>query len=237
MILGLLAGASSGDEELSGILGFATRIIQALSEWGVGLLTLIETVFPPIPSEVILPLAGFLSSQGDMNIILVFVTATLGGYLGALLLYWLGRAYGEERTITLLSKIPLMEREDFEKSTRWFRAHGRRSIFFGRLIPGVRSLISLPAGSTRMPIITFSVFTLAGTALWNALLIGLGAALGSQYELIDRYSSILDAIIIGLVLVGIVLLLVRRVKRRRAERSGNGSGKVAESGRRGESAG
>ncbi len=219
MRLALLAASSGNDEQLSGILGFATRIIQALSEWGVGLLTLIETVFPPIPSEVILPLAGFLSSQGDMNIVLVFVTATLGGYAGALLLYWLGRAYGEERTIKLLSKVPLMDREDFEKSTDWFKRHGRRSIFFGRLIPGVRSLISLPAGSTRMPIVTFSLFTLAGTAVWNALLIGLGAALGSQYELIDRYSSILDAVIIGLVAVGIVLLVIRRVKRRRAERS------------------
>jgi membrane protein DedA with SNARE-associated domain len=154
-----------------------------------------------------------------MNLILVLVLATLAGYLGALLLYWLGRGYGEERIIRLLSRIPLLEREDFEKAARWFRRHGRRSIFFGRLIPGVRSLISLPAGSSKMPQGTFSVFTIAGTALWNGLLVGLGAALGSQYELIDKYSSVLDAIILGLVAVGIVLLVIRRVKRRRAERS------------------
>jgi membrane protein DedA with SNARE-associated domain len=217
----LAAAAGSGNEEqLSGILGFATRIIQALSEWGVGLLTLIETVFPPIPSEVILPLAGFLSNRGDMNIVLVFVTATLGGYAGALLLYWLGRAYGEERIIRTLSKIPLLDRNDFERAAGWLHRHGRRAVFFGRLIPGVRSLISLPAGGTRMPLGTFSVFTLAGTAIWNALLIGLGAALGSQYELIDRYSSILDAIIIGIVAVLVVLLIVRRIRRARAQRSG-----------------
>jgi membrane protein DedA with SNARE-associated domain len=211
--------AATNDEELSGILGFATRIIQALSEWGVGLLTLIETVFPPIPSEVILPLAGFLASRGDMNIVLVFVTATVGAYFGALLLYWLGAAFGEERTIRLLSKVPLMDRQDFEKSIGWFKRHGRRSIFFGRLIPGVRSLISLPAGTTRMPLLTFSLFTLAGTAVWNALLIGLGAALGSQYEIIDRYSSVLDAIIIGIVVIGVVLLVIRRVKRRRVQKN------------------
>jgi membrane protein DedA with SNARE-associated domain len=214
-----LLSAAGNDEQLSGILGFATRIIQALSEWGVGLLTLIETVFPPIPSEVILPLAGFLSNRGDMNIVLVFVTATVGGYLGALLLYWLGRAYGEERIITTLSKIPLLDRNDFERAAGWLRRHGRRAVFFGRLIPGVRSLISLPAGGTRMPIGTFSLFTIAGTALWNALLIGLGAALGSQYELIDKYSNILDALIIGVVVVLIGMLVVRRVKRGRAERS------------------
>jgi membrane protein DedA with SNARE-associated domain len=211
-----LLAAAGNDEQLSGILGFATRIIQALSEWGVGLLTLIETVFPPIPSEVILPLAGFLSNRGDMNIVLVFVTATIGGYAGALLLYWLGRAYGEERIIKALSKIPLLDREDFERAAGWLHRHGRRAVFFGRLIPGVRSLISLPAGGTRMPIGTFTIFTLAGTALWNALLIGLGAALGSQYELIDKYSGILDAIILGLVGIGIVLLVIRRVKRARA---------------------
>jgi membrane protein DedA with SNARE-associated domain len=215
----LLSAASGNDEQLSGILGFATRIIQALSEWGVGLLTLIETVFPPIPSEVILPLAGFLSSRGDMNIVLVFITATLGGYAGALLLYWLGRAYGEERIIKTLSKIPLLDRNDFERAAGWLHSHGRRAVFFGRLIPGVRSLISLPAGGTKMPVGPFSVFTLAGTALWNALLIGLGAALGSQYELIDKYSSILDALIIGVVVVLIGMLVVRRIKRGRAEKS------------------
>jgi membrane protein DedA with SNARE-associated domain len=216
----VLLAATGNDEQLSGILGFATRIIQALSEWGVGLLTLIETVFPPIPSEVILPLAGFLASRGEMNIVLVFVTATLGGYAGALLLYWLGRAFGEERIIKLLSKIPLLDRHDFERAAGWLHRHGRRAVFFGRLIPGVRSLISLPAGGTRMPLGAFSLFTIAGTAIWNGLLIGLGAALGSQYELIDKYSSILDAVIIGVVVVLVLLLIVRRIKRGRAAKTG-----------------
>jgi membrane protein DedA with SNARE-associated domain len=225
----VLLAAAGNDEQLSGILGFATRIIEALSEWGVGLLVFIETVFPPIPSEVILPLAGFLSNRGDMNIVLVFLTATLGGYAGALLLYWLGRAYGEERIIATLSKLPLLDRNDFEHAAGWLRRHGRRAVFFGRLIPGVRSLISLPAGGTRMPLGTFSIFTIAGTALWNALLIGLGAALGSQYELIDRYSSVLDAIIIGVVVVFLLLLIVRRIKRGRAAKSGAAREDVAQS--------
>jgi membrane protein DedA with SNARE-associated domain len=93
-------------------------------------------------------------------------------------------------------------------------------VFFGRLIPGVRSLISLPAGGTRMPLGAFSLFTIAGTAIWNGLLIGLGAALGSQYELIDKYSSILDAVIIGVVVVLVLLLIVRRIKRGRAAKTG-----------------
>jgi membrane protein DedA with SNARE-associated domain len=220
MHLALALAAAGGDEQqLSGILGFATRVIQALSEWGVGLLTFLETVFPPIPSEVILPLAGFLSSRGDMNIVLVIITATIGGYLGALLLYWLGRSFGEERIIKALSKIPLLDREDFERSAGWLRRHGRRAVFFGRLIPGVRSLISLPAGGTRMPLLSFSLFTIAGTLLWNSLLIGLGAALGSQYELIDRYSTVLDFVIIGAVVLMIGMLVVRRIRQRKTAKA------------------
>jgi membrane protein DedA with SNARE-associated domain len=218
MYFALLAAAAGEDKQLSGILGFATRVIDALGEWGVGLLTFLETVFPPIPSEVILPLAGFLASQGEMNFVLVLLTATLGGYLGALLLYWLGRAFGEERIIKVLSKIPLLDRQDFERAAGWLHRHGRRAVFFGRLIPGVRSLISLPAGGTRMPLLSFSIFTIAGTLAWNTLLIGLGAALGSQYELIDKYSSVLDFLIIGLVVVLVGLLVLRRIRQRRAAR-------------------
>lgn len=216
----LAVSASSQEQELSGMLGLATRVMDALSEWGVGLLTFIETVFPPIPSEVILPLAGFLSSQGRMNLVLVLVTATVGGFAGALLLYWLGRVVGEERSVRWLAKLPLVDREDFERAAGWLHRHGRSAVFFGRLIPGVRSLISLPAGSTRMPLGTFSVFTIAGTLLWNGLLVGLGAALGTQYELIERYSGVLDYVVYAAIAAVLAWLIVRRVRRARAQRQG-----------------
>ncbi|PJJ71839.1 membrane protein DedA with SNARE-associated domain [Diaminobutyricimonas aerilata] len=215
-----VSASSSQGQELSGILGLATQVMEALSEWGVGLLTFIETVFPPIPSEVILPLAGFLASQGRMNFVLVLVTATLGGFIGALLLYWLGRVVGEERSVRLLSKLPLVDREDFEKAAGWLHRHGRSAVFFGRLIPGVRSLISLPAGSTRMPLVTFTIFTVAGTLVWNGLLVGLGAALGSQYELIEQYSGVLDYVVYAAIAGVLVWLIVRRVRRVRAQRDG-----------------
>lgn len=206
---------AAGDEieKLDGLVGIAARVIQALGEWGVGALTLIETVFPPIPSEVVLPLAGFLASQGAMNIVLVVITATLGAYLGALVLYGLGARLGHDRSVRMLAKLPLVDRDDFEKSADWFSRHGGRSVFFGRLVPGVRSLVSLPAGSERMPLWRFSLLTILGSALWNGLLIGLGAALGSQYELIDRYAGVLDWIVIA-VLAGVVAwLVVRRIRR------------------------
>ncbi len=206
------SAASTGD--LGGILGFVTSLISALGEWGVGLATLLETVFPPIPSEIVLPLAGFLASQGAMSVPLVIVTSTVGAYAGALILYWLGAALGLERSIAILSRLPLVDRDDFERAVGWFSRHGRSAIFFGRLIPGVRSLISLPAGAARMPIGVFSVFTVAGSAVWNGLLIVLGLALGSQYELIDRYSHYLDYAVYAVVAALVIALVVRAVRRR-----------------------
>ena len=214
----LHAQGTSG-EGLSGLAGVATDVIEALGEIGVGVLTLIETVFPPIPSEVILPLAGFQANVGSLNVVLVVIAATVGSYLGAVLLYGLGHVLGEERAIRVLSRLPLVEREDFEKASGWFSRHGRPAIFFGRLIPGVRSLISLPAGAERMSLITFSVFTVLGSLLWNGLLVGLGYLLGSQYELVDRYSPILDWAVVA-ALAGVVLwLLARRIRRNRSAAS------------------
>ncbi|MDF2444020.1 MAG: hypothetical protein JWR01_2223 [Subtercola sp.] len=193
--------------------------MDGLGEWGVGLFTLLETVFPPIPSEIVLPLAGYLAQLGRLNIVLVVVLSTLGAYLGALLLYALGGALGLERSIRWLSKLPLVDREDFTKAAEWFRRHGRSAVFFGRLVPGIRSLISLPAGAERMPLVTFSVFTLAGSLLWNGLLIGLGAALGTQYELIDQYSEVLNYAVYAALAGVVVWLVVRRMLRGRRGRA------------------
>lgn len=207
--------AQGSTEDLTGIVGIAAQVIDALGEWGVGLMTFLETVFPPIPSEVILPLAGFLAQQGSMNIVLVFVTSTLGAYAGAMVLYWLGYKVGLGRSITLLSKLPLVDREDFEKASGWFERHGKSAIFFGRLLPGVRSLISLPAGAERMNLMTFSIFTVAGAGLWNAILIGLGSLLGTQYHLIDQYSRFLNYAVYAALAAFLGWLLIRHVRRRR----------------------
>ncbi|MFP7759969.1 DedA family protein [Marisediminicola sp. LYQ85] len=216
----LASSSSAAADDLSGLVGIAARIIAALGEVGVGLLTLVETVFPPIPSEVILPLAGFLANTGDLDFALVLVSATAGSYLGALALYYLGLWVGEERTIRVLSRLPLVDREDFERASGWFSRHGRSAVFFGRLIPGVRSLISLPAGAARMPVGVFSVFTVGGSLAWNAFLVGGGFALGTQYELVDRYSGVLDVVVIAAIVVVVVLLVVRRVRKGRAVTAG-----------------
>ena len=204
--------------ELSGILGWAESVIAALGVWGVGLLVALETVFPPIPSEVVLPLAGFLTTRGLLTLPVVLVTATVGSYVGALVLYRMGSALGLERSISALSRLPLVDREDFDRAAKWFERHGKASVFFGRLIPGVRSLISLPAGAKRMNLGTFSLLTIAGSALWNGLLVGAGALLGTQYRVVERYSSYINLALWAVVFLILAWLVLRWVRKRRAQR-------------------
>jgi membrane protein DedA with SNARE-associated domain len=204
-----------GSAELSGLVGVATRVIAALGEAGVGVLTLVETVVPPIPSEVVLPLAGFIARQGELNLLLLVVASTLGAYTGALVLYLLAARLGPDRAIDVLARLPLVDREDFLRSTVWFMRHGRRSVLFGRLIPGVRSLVSLPAGAVRMPLGPFTLMTVLGSTVWNGLLIGLGWALGSRYELVEEYSGLLDLVVLSAAAGLVGWLVVRRVRRGR----------------------
>ena len=201
-------------EGLTGLTGVAADVIESLGTVGVGLLTLLETVFPPIPSEVVLPLAGFLAAQGHMSLVGAFVAATVGSVAGALILYWLGRRLGEDRAATLVARLPLVDRRDVDRAAAWFHRHGRSAVFVGRLIPGVRSMISLPAGAARMPALRFAGYTAAGSALWNGPLIGAGVGLGSSWDRVEQYAGVLDWIVIGGLVVVIALAIHRRIRRR-----------------------
>lgn len=203
--------------QLGGLLGFASVLMNALGEWGVGLIVVLETIFPPIPSEVVLPLAGFLSSQGELSLPLIIMTSTLGSVVGALVLYVIGYRLGRERAIRWLSKLPLVDAEDFERADAWFDRHGPSAVFFGRFVPGVRSLISLPAGAARLSLGTFLVATTLGSAIWNGALIGLGAALGTKYELVERYSAWLNYAVYAVIAWIVVWLVVRRVRKGRRD--------------------
>lgn len=215
--------AAAPDSEMGGLSGLVLRLIDALGEWGVALMLFVETVFPPIPSEVILPLAGFLAGAGQMNLVLVLVLSTLGSYLGALVLYWLGAAVGFERTVRLLGKLPLVDEDDFRKAAAWFHRHGRSAVFFGRFVPIVRSLISLPAGADRMHLGTFSLFTIVASGMWNAGLVLLGAAFGTQYERVEHYTQWIDRVLYVAIAAVVVTFVVRRVRRIRAERAVRGA--------------
>jgi len=217
--VGLSTAAGSG--ELTGLSGFIADVIRRLGEPGVAVLTALETIFPPIPSEVVLPFAGYLAQRGDLSLGWVLVGATLGAVLGALVLYAFAARVGQERASALLARLPLVDRDDVDNASDWFARHGRSAVFFGRLVPGVRSLVSLPAGAQRMPLIQFVAYTAAGSLLWNGLLVGAGYGLGTQWERVEGYAGWLDRILIGALVLVVGALALRRWRiHRQRTRSG-----------------
>jgi membrane protein DedA with SNARE-associated domain len=196
-----------------GLTGTVFDLIDALGALGVGLAVLLETVVPPIPSEVLLPLAGYLVQTGRESLLPVFLLATAGSVAGAALLHQLGRWLGPERSRRVLDRLPLVDAADVERAFDWFGRHGRSAVLVGRLVPVVRSFVSVPAGVVRMPWPRFLLYTALGSGLWNALLIGGGMLLGTQYELVERYTGVLDWALVGAVVLAGTALVVRRVRR------------------------
>ncbi|MBW3618781.1 MAG: DedA family protein [Actinobacteria bacterium] len=178
---------------------------------GVGLLVALENLFPPVPSEIVLPFAGFVSARGGAALWLMIVAATVGSVAGALLLYGIGRRLGEPRARRSLCRLPLVEADEVDRGIAWFRRHGQAAVLTGRFVPFVRSVVSLPAGASRMPLGRFVLLTALGSGIWNTLWIVGGYALGRQWRDVGRYSDLLNG---GLAVVA-VLLLLRFVWRRR----------------------
>ncbi|MEH0975208.1 DedA family protein [Micromonospora sp. CPCC 205546] len=201
--------------ELGGLTGWVAGVIDAAGAIGVALLVALESIIPPIPSEIVLAMAGYLASEGRFNVVLVGLAATAGSLGGALVLYWLGAAAGEDRLKRWLDRLPLVDLDDLEKADRWFERHGRWAVLFGRMMPVVRSLISIPAGANRMPLPEFIAFTTLGSGIWNALFVGLGYALGSRWQQIEQYSKWFDYGIIAVFVVMIAWWVIKKTRRRR----------------------
>ncbi|MFI7429637.1 DedA family protein [Micromonospora sp. NPDC049836] len=205
--------------QFTGLTGWVADVIGSLGAVGVALLVALESIIPPIPSEVVLAMAGYLAAEGRFPVVLIVLAATAGSLLGALVLYWLGAALGEERLKRWLDHIPLVDREDLEKADRWFERHGRWAVLIGRLVPVVRSLVSVPAGANRLPIGEFVLLTTIGSGVWNALIVGLGYALGSRWQEVDRYSHWFNYAILAAFVLMTASWVVRKLRRRRARQS------------------
>ncbi|WP_322919312.1 DedA family protein [Nocardioides renjunii] len=197
---------------MEAILDWVVLVMRTVGSPGVGLATALETVFPPVPSELVLPLAGYTASQGHYGLVPAVAWATGGSLAGALLLYWLGAAWGLERTCAVADRIPLMHADDVRRAVAWFGRHGRTAVFIGRLVPGVRSLISIPAGIDRMPLLRFCVFTTAGSLVWNAALILAGYELGAQWHVVERYVGGVGNVVYVLLAVVLVVVVARRLR-------------------------
>ncbi|MCO1598093.1 DedA family protein [Micromonospora sp. RHAY321] len=199
----------------TGLTGWVATVIEGMGPAGVALLVALESIVPPIPSEIVLALAGYLASEGRFNVVLVVLAATVGSLVGALVLYWLGAALGEERLKRWLDRIPLVDRDDLEKADRWFERHGRWAVLIGRVVPVVRSLVSVPAGANRMPLGEFIVLTTIGSGVWNSLIVGAGYALGSRWQDVERYSDWFNYGIVAVFVVMVAGWVVRKMRRRR----------------------
>lgn len=190
-------------------------VIERLGAVGVGLLIFLENVLPPIPSEVILPFAGFTSRRGDLNAVAAWVAASVGSLAGALVLYGIGAAVGEERLRELSRKrwFVFFGEKDFDRGDRFFERYGAQVVFFGRFIPLVRSVVSVPAGLERMSLGRFALLTLAGSSIWNAVFIGAGWVLGDNWERVEGWVGPLSYVVVALLAVALVVLVVRKVRR------------------------
>ena len=170
-------------------------------------LILAENLFPPIPSELILPLAGFYVGQGEMTFILAVLAATLGSLAGALLLYAIARFGGRALVLRMHPLLRISER-DLDRADRWFDRRAVVIVLLGRLVPGIRSLVSVPAGLSEMPLATFIGATAAGALLWNSALLGAGVALGANYERVERYVGPFGTVVLVAVVLACVAGLV-----------------------------
>ncbi|MGC1211636.1 MAG: DedA family protein, partial [Micromonospora sp.] len=204
--------------QFSGLTGWVAGVIDSMGALGVALLVALESIVPPIPSEIVLAMAGYLSAEGRFNVVLIVLAATVGSLVGALVLYWLGLVLGEERLKRWLDHLPLVDRDDLEQADRWFERHGRWAVLFGRVVPVVRSLVSVPAGANRMPIGEFLLLTTVGSGVWNALIVGLGYALGSQWQQVDTYSNWFNYAIFLVFGIMIASWVTKKVRKRRARR-------------------
>lgn len=197
--------------------GWIEQIVSQFGYLGLALLTLLENVFPPLPSEVILPLGGYLAEQGRLGIAGVVLAGTVGSVAGGLVLYWLGSRFNRDRLVAWTERYGgwlLLTREDVESAFDWFARHGTKAVFFGRLVPGVRSLISIPAGACGMKVGAFLLYTTMGTAIWSALLAAAGLILGAEYERVGRVLQWATYAVVALLLFGIVRWSVKRRKAR-----------------------
>jgi membrane protein DedA with SNARE-associated domain len=209
-------------DQPGGLASLAVDIMDALGGPGAALLVAVDNVFPPIPSELVLPLAGFSASQGSMSLFMALFWTTLGSVAGALLTYWLGAWLGRDRVRALITRVPLMKPSDFDRTEKWFLKHGTKAVFFGRMVPLFRSLISLPAGVERMSMRQFLSLTTLGSLIWNSAFVVAGYLLGANWQVVDKYAGIFQYLVIVAVAVAIALFATVRVRDRKRSTSDAG---------------
>ncbi len=196
------------------------NIMEQFGYLGVFLLVAIENIFPPIPSEVILLFGGFMTTYTKLKVFGMVISSTLGSVVGALILYYIGKIFNKEKLKKIISgkigKILKLKNSDIDKADKWFDTKGQKTVFFCRFIPIIRSLISIPAGMSEMPIVKFLIYTIAGSLIWNTILIIIGSVVGNNWtnivSILDTYSNIVIVVLAIAFIIFIALFYKNRLK-------------------------
>ena len=218
---------------LGDLANWVQDVINQFGYLGVALLVVIENVFPPIPSEIVLPFAGFVAQQGasavnatagaaqsDTTVVGMMIAATVGSVVGALILYFVSAAIGPERLRQFVERFGKwfgVKSADLVRAEVWFDRRSVVAVLVGRCVPLIRSIVSIPAGFRRMKLTSFVVLTAIGSAVWNIALIGAGAVLGDQWERVGEYVGVFQWLVIAAVLLLLVRFVVSRLKNRRQQ--------------------
>lgn len=199
------------------------HVMEQFGYLGIFMLILVENVFPPIPSEVILAFGGFMTTETTMTAPLVIAVATLGSVFGAILLYKIGNILDQQRLEKLVAKYGHyigLKIEDVRKAIGWYERYEKKTVFFCRMVPIVRSLISIPAGMARMKFLPFIGLTTLGSLIWNSVLVYTGAALGQAWKTVLTYTdfySYIVYILLGIVVIGFVVWYIKKKKDSKVE--------------------
>jgi membrane protein DedA with SNARE-associated domain len=202
------------------MLEWITNTINYMGYWGIGMLMFVENLFPPIPSELIMPLAGFTAraTPEKLNVVGVFFSGLMGSVLGALVWYYPGKYFGERRLQAWADKYGKwlsISSKDIIKAKQWFDKQGGKAVLIGRLVPGIRTLISVPAGISNMHLLPFLIYSTLGSAIWVGLLTYAGYALGSQYELVDKYLAPVSKIVLAVLILAFAVWVIKRKRKNR----------------------
>lgn len=201
------------------MIDWAANVIDSIGLVGVAVLVALENIFPPIPSELILLLTGFNVSEGRFDVVSGIIAATIGSVVGAYFLYAVGRLLDDarmEKFLATVGKFVGLKQADVHKGFTWFEKHGNKVVLFGRLIPVVRSVVSIPAGGDKMPLAKFTLLTAAGSLVWNTVWVAVGWGLGDQWEKAGKWGDYLQYLVVAAVAVGLVVLIVRARRRNSA---------------------
>ncbi len=203
---------------MSSLATWVQDVIEQLGYLGVALLVVLENVFPPIPSEIVLPFAGFVAQRGSDSVVLMILAATVGSVIGALIMYWIAAIIGDERLHAFtrrFGKWVQIREADLTRAEEWFDRHAMSAVLVGRCVPLIRSVVSIPAGFRRMKLIPYIAYTFLGSLVWNIALVGAGAVLGENWERVEPVVATFQWIVIVVILAGLARVAYVVVQRRR----------------------